>query len=65
MSKHKPSVEYIAPDDKIIEQYARKVCQALGTDYTKGHITKHLAEFLKVLVRIQVKERNRRAQVDK
>ena len=54
-----PRIEYIPPPDHIIDQYAFNVCSRLGDDYLQEEIISGLAQFLKVLCRIQAKAATR------
>ena len=58
-------VEYTVPADQHIENFALKICASLGEEYCKPNIVRDLAGFLKILVRIRVKQANSRNNVDK
>jgi len=64
-NKNKPSKEviYLAPDSKLIDRYAREVCSGLAertgnTNYVNSDVVYGLADFLKIVSEILVKQLN-------
>lgn len=57
-------VIWIPPDDRVIEKFARDVCERLGSEYSKSEIRDGFAQFIKLVCRIKVKHLNKAAEVE-
>lgn len=57
--KTKPKIEYVAPPDDVLANFAHQVCQRLGGKHTDREIERGFADFLKVIARILAKNMNR------
>jgi hypothetical protein len=59
-------VEYVPPSTDLVRQYAYKVCRRLSEledqDYTGTEFTRGLTNFMRVVVRAQVRYLNRGLQ---
>lgn len=57
-------VIWTPPDDRVVEKFARDVCERLGPEYNTSEIRDGFAQFLKLVCRIKVKHLNQASEVE-
>jgi hypothetical protein len=55
-------IEYLPPPAEVVNRFAYQVCYELGEDYTDHEVMSGFAEFMNLVVTVQVKHANAQQQ---